>query len=126
MRRITIHSPRIEIEAMYQKYRNVKTESFDHKIFDSKAECTRYHMLVAESQAGKVRNLRTQVQFPIIVNSKLICKYIADFAYERLMPDGAWREVVEDVKGQRNTAVFNLKKKLMKIVNGVEIEEFRF
>lgn len=68
---------------------------------------------------GDISDLRLQVPYEIIVNGQKICKYIADFVYTK---NG--NVVVEDVKGFP-TAVYKLKKKLMKAVHGIEIQEVK-
>lgn len=48
-----------------------------------------------------------------------VCVYVADFVYLDLF-DG--KEIVEDAKGYR-TAIYKLKKKLMKAVHSIDIFE---
>ena len=55
-----------------------------------------------------------------MVNDQKICKYVADFRYNKVDEYGSLEEVVEDAKGVE-TAEFKLKKKLMKAVHGIEI-----
>ena len=69
--------------------------------------------------AGIISDLRLQVPYVITVNGLKICKYVADFVYI----DKGY-EVVEDVKGMK-TPTYNLKKKLMKAVHGIEIQEVK-
>lgn len=85
--------------------------------FDSKREGERYKVLSTWEKCSIISNLQTQVAFRIEVNGLLVCKYIADFVYER---DGV--QVVEDVKGVK-TPVYRLKKKLMKAIHGIEVLE---
>ena len=89
------------------KYGAKKIE-IDGIIFASRKEGARYSDLKLLLKAGKISNLQLQVKFPIVVEGKKICIYIADFTYWELplLP------VIEDVKGLR-TAIFNLKWKLM-------------
>jgi hypothetical protein len=98
---------------MANKYLNKKKE-VDGIKFDSKKEATRYGYLKIDPE---VSDLQLQVSFPITINGILICRYIADFVYFR----GGF-QVVEDVKGVR-TAIFILKKKLMKAVHNIDIKE---
>jgi hypothetical protein len=98
------------------KYKNRKTE-IDGLTFDSRKEALRYTVLRDEAKAGVIHGLELQVKFPIAVNGKTVCTYIADFCYNR---DG--EPIVEDVKGIR-TAVYLLKRKLMKAVHGITILE---
>ena len=73
--------------------------------FDSKWEAERWGELTA---------------MEIVVNDQKICKYVADFQYNKVDEYGNLEEVVEDAKGVE-TAEFKLKKKLMKAVYGIEI-----
>jgi hypothetical protein len=108
------------------KYRNVKTTVFG-QTFHSKKEAERYMVLRSMQEAGEIAGLQTQVPFELKVNGMKVCKYVADFVYT--VPNPARSaggpfvlSVVEDVKGMK-TAVYNLKKKLMKAVLGVEVHE---
>jgi len=85
--------------------------------FDSKREAARYKQLRVMERAGHIHDLRLQVSLPLNVNDVKLGKYIADFVYTE---DGC--EIVEDVKGVR-TAVYRLKKKLVRALYGVEIRE---
>lgn len=98
------------------KYGNVRTE-VDGIKFHSRKEATRYQVLAEEARLGLIMDLRLQVPFKLEFGGVLICKYIADFVYTR---DG--QVVIEDVKG-RVTDVYKLKKKMMKIILGIEILE---
>ena len=100
------------------KYRNKKTV-VDGIKFDSQREATRYSVLKIMQAAGVISDLRLQVPYVITVNGLKICKYVADFVYV-----DRGREVVEDVKGMK-TPTYNLKKKLMKAVHGIEIQEVK-
>lgn len=101
------------------KYRNSKTE-IDGMQFDSKKEARRYLDLRAEQSDGTIRGLRRQVEFPLKVNGKLICVYVADYVYIR---DGV--QVVEDVKSAvtKKNPAYRIKKKLYEAVYGTEIKE---
>jgi hypothetical protein len=98
------------------KFGNHKTV-VDGIKFDSKAEATRYSVLKVLQAAGVVADLRLQVPYELAVNGLKVCRYIADFVYTI---DG--KEVVEDVKGVR-TPEYQLKRKLMLAVFGIEIQE---
>lgn len=100
------------------KYRNKKTV-VDGIKFDSQREATRYSVLKIMQAAGVISDLRLQVPYVITVNGLKICKYVADFVYV-----DRGRDVVEDVKGMK-TPTYNLKKKLMKAVHGIEIQEVK-
>ena len=90
-------------------------------VFDSKAEMTRYIYLKSEEKAERIHNLQRQTKFPIIGTQSgyKICDYIADFTY---LKNG--RSVVEDVKGVK-TALYSLKKKLVKEYYNVDITEVK-
>lgn len=109
-----------------QKYHNTKTE-IDGIRFDSKKEGRRYTELRIMQEAGEISGLRLQVPFELIPNqygkdgkvAERKVKYIADFVYQR---DGDI--VVEDVKSKASrTDVYRLKKKLMRHVWGIEVQE---
>ena len=101
------------------KYRNKKTR-VGALVFDSKLEAARYVDLKKLEEGGVISGLQCQVPFKIEVNDQLICKYIADFVYL----DCDRKRVVEDAKGKR-TDVYALKKKMMRAILGIEIQEFR-
>ena len=100
------------------KYKAVKT-TVDGITFDSKAEAERYKVLKARALAGEIRELKLQHCFELEVNGVKICSYKADFVYIENN-----KYVVEDVKGFR-TPVYNLKKKLMKALHGIDILEIK-
>ena len=90
-------------------------------MFDSKWEAERYGQLIMLQRANQIRDLVTQVKFDIKINNEKICTYVADFTYYEKNKDGVEEFIVEDAKGLE-TAVFRLKKKLMKAVNNIEIK----
>lgn len=98
------------------KYRNIKTV-VDGIKFDSKKEAKRYGELKIMQKARLIEYLRLQVPYSFKVNQILICKYVADFEY---MVKG--KLIVEDVKGFR-TREYQIKKKLMLAIHGIEIKE---
>lgn len=69
-------------------------------------------------RAGEIHGLILQPEFPIIVNGKKICKYIADFRYVNRDIE----TVVEDAKGVK-TDVYRLKKKLVEALYGITVQE---
>ena len=114
------------------KYRAVKT-TVDDKVFDSKKEAARYSQLETMQRVGLISDLKykkADCTFLLTVNGDIVCKYIADFVYTELVitkdaNEMCWHKnktIVEDVKGIK-TAVYRLKKKLMKAVHGIEIKE---
>tara|TARA_R110000824_G_scaffold132271_12_gene294698 strand:+ start:252 stop:575 length:324 start_codon:yes stop_codon:yes gene_type:complete len=100
------------------KYNAVKTE-VDGIVFASKAEAKRYGELRLLLMADEIRQLEMQPKFPCHVNGALICTYVADFKYR---DQRTGERIIEDVKGMK-TPVYNLKKKLVEAVYGIEITE---
>jgi len=87
--------------------------------FHSKRESERYSELKLLQRAGEIYDLTIQPKFPIVVNGKKICVYIADFSY---IEDR--RVIVEDVKGAK-TALYSIKKKLVEALYDFVITEVR-
>lgn len=106
------------------KYHNVKT-TVDGITFDSKREAQRYGELKLMEQAGEIRKLALQQKFELtVVEGKRVTDvgtYIADFTYFDTS-GGKSFPVVEDCKGHR-TAVYRIKKKLMKAIYNIEVKE---
>lgn len=100
------------------KFRNKKTV-VDGQTFDSKKEAARFAELQLLEDAGQITDLRTQVEFPIVVNGVTVCKYVADFVYVEDVVT-----TVEDVKSvfTRKNPVYRLKAKLMAAL-GIVIKE---
>lgn len=110
------------------KYKNVRVEIDGHK-FASRAEARRYVQLKDQQERGEILNLDLQRRFPLwasdaggFVPAK-VSDYVADFVY--LRNDAAYPLVCEDVKGGETTAVFKLKKKMMKVCHGIDVIEVR-
>jgi len=99
------------------KYHAVKT-IVDGIVFASKAEVARYWELKLAQQAGEIHGLTLQPRFPIVINNKKVCDYIADFEY--ITSSGV--RVIEDVKGQR-LPLYRLKKKMFEAAYGMRITE---
>jgi len=100
------------------KYRNIP-KRVDGILFQSTKESRRYSELKALQQAGVIQDLELQPKFKLEVNGVHITTYYADFRYH----DNERRaEVVEDVKGMR-TQLYILKKRLMKALLAIEVEE---
>ena len=106
---------------MRNKY-NAKKVKLDGFTFDSKAEARRYGELKLLQKAGKISKLDVHPKISIHVNDKFVCNYIADFNYYDQERRG--KNVYEDVKGVK-TPVYNLKKKLVKAIYGIEIREIK-
>lgn len=112
------------------KYGNQKAERESLR-FDSRKEARRFDELLAMQKAGEIWDLHLQEEFvlkptyllPDGTRSRAI-KYRADFTYWRCCPGGGAEKVVEDVKSRATmTPVYNMKKKLMQQVHGLEIRE---
>ena len=104
--------------ARMTKYRAIPTV-VDGIRFASKKEANRYRNLCLMHEAMEIEDLELQPSYDIVVGGKKVCRYVADFRYK----DRRTGEiVVEDVKGVK-TAVYRLKKKLMKALHGIEITE---
>lgn len=101
---------------MRNKYRAIKT-IVDGIKFDSKKEARRYQELKLMEKSGSITNLELQPRYDLKVNLVKCGFYKADFRY---FENG--KEVVEDVKGMK-TPAYNLKKKLIKAIYGIEILE---
>jgi hypothetical protein len=100
------------------KYRSRITIVDGHK-FASKAEARRYCELVTLQRAGLISDLKLQPKFPLMVNGQCLGHYIADFSYvQKCTP------IIEDVKSPAtSTAVYRLKRKLVKAIHGLDITE---
>jgi len=102
------------------KYK-AKPVEIDGIRFPSIKQGKRYKALKLLQAEGRIRNLRLEVPYAVKINGATVCVYRADFVYDEYA-HGSWAEVVEDVKGMK-TPVYNLKKRLMKACNGIEIRE---
>ncbi|HZS04508.1 MAG TPA: DUF1064 domain-containing protein [Blastocatellia bacterium] len=109
------------------KYGNRPVTLADGTRCDSRKEGRRLRELRLLERAGLVRDLKTQVDFPLEINGIRVAIYRADFVYSRLM-NGQWYPVVEDVKGQQDASslpyrLFLIKKRLMKALHQIEVQE---
>lgn len=100
------------------KYRNVRT-TVDGITFDSKREAERYGELKTMEAAGVISDLELQPRFPLTVNDERVGTYVGDFMYH---DNEDMRYVVEDAKGVR-TDVYKLKRKLVKAIYDITIQE---
>ena len=106
---------------------NARVCYVDGKKFSSKHEAERYLILKGKLQRHEIQDLQLQVRYEIVEPQKAgnervrASHYIADFVYKE---NG--RLVVEDAKGYRKKAVydlFKLKKKLMLKRYGIWVNE---
>lgn len=104
---------------MASKYKAVRTE-VDGISFASRKEARRYGELKLMQDHDQIAGLTLQPRFPIVVNGVKICTYVADFQYFDTWNGN--KVVIEDVKGVK-TPIYNLKRKLMRAVHGIEIYE---
>ena len=114
------------IDEPQRKYGNKKVV-LDGIKFDSKREAERYSYLKVLERVGEIEQLELQKKFVLVpaqrnkagkVTERAIT-YRADFYYFDKR-SGKW--VVEDAKGVK-TAVYKMKKKLMRSVHGLNIVE---
>ena len=87
--------------------------------FASKAEARRYMDLRLLERGREISELKTQVRYDFILNGINIGFYKADFTY---VDCASRKTIVEDVKGMA-TPVYRLKKKLMRAMHGITIQE---
>ena len=123
-----------------RKYRNKPTERVTAAgnvlRFDSQKEARRFDELSALEQAGKIRELRMQVDFTLQgaytdTEGRRVraIRYKADFTYMKqsfVDRDGEWQWalVVEDVKSRATrTKEYIMKRKLMKERFNIDIQE---
>ena len=114
--------------------RRGKTQTVDGICFDSAPEAARYLYLRDLQRKGQIRQLQAHPRFDCRVRDgegveHHVCYYTPDFTY--LDVNGAFR--CEDVKGFRKSKKtgkplprvnreFGMKRKLMKILFGIEVE----
>lgn len=106
------------------KYHNIKVK-VNGETFDSRKEANRYCELKLMQRAGKITDLKRQVNYLLIPaqydeDGNLLeraVNYKADFTYKK---DG--QLVVEDTKGVK-TDVYIIKRKLMLFVYGIRVVE---
>lgn len=100
-----------------RKYANTPINVDSYK-FASKKEGRRYLELRLFEKLGDVRELEVHPRFHLCVGDEHIATYVADFSYK----NKTGMLIVEDVKGVK-TAVYKLKKRLMKVLLGIEVQE---
>lgn len=105
---------------MSTKYHNRKTMYLGIQ-FDSLKEKDRYQELLYMEKAGLIRMIELQPRYDLVVNGCNLGFYRGDFRYEVV---ATGQTILEDVKSSATkTAVYQLKKKLVKALYGVEIAE---
>ena len=129
------------------KYRNTPTKRVTPSgavlHFDSQKEARRYDHLILLEQAGKIRDLRLQVDFTLQeaytdAEGRRVraIRYKADFTYYAPPEAGShaeywaektgapWTQVVEDVKSKpTKTKTYAMKRKMLKDRFGLDITE---
>ncbi len=105
-------------KARKNKYRAVRTMNSDGSLSDSKKEARCDTRMMALKLDPTVATVERKVRYPLVINGEKVGVYECDWTVYR--KDGA-REVY-DAKGFK-TSVYNLKKKMMKAIYGIEIIE---
>lgn len=108
----------IPVAGKRSKYRAVRTE-VDGISFHSKKEARFYADLKILKNDGIYASVELQVQYPLVVNGKLICTYVADFVTRKAKSESP---EVWDCKGFV-TREYRLKKKLFEALMGMRIQE---
>ena len=82
--------------------------------------CTELHLM---QKGGLIRDLQAhpQPRFELDVNGVHICAYLADFSYHDVERG---ETITEDTKGHR-TREYEIKRRLMLAIHGIEIREVR-
>ena len=105
------------------KYGNLKGRAYvagqEILVFDSRKEARRFADLCAMQRIGVILLLSRQMHFRLVVNGRLVCSYVADFAY---IDAETGKFVIEDAKGVR-TRAYRIKRKLFEALVGYEIHE---
>lgn len=104
------------VQVKQSKYRN-KIIEIDGIKFRSKKEGQYYLTLKAREKAGDIKGFTMQVPFPVTKEGKKI-RYFLDFMISN--NDGSVEYV--DTKGVK-TALYKLKKQLVKEIYGIDIKE---
>ena len=98
---------------MKNKY-NAKKQIYKGIKFDSKKELARYLILEQMQNKNYISNLEIHPVFPLMVNSKKIGRYTADFRYN----NNKGEVVIEDVKSKATiTRDYRLRKKILETYN---------
>lgn len=100
------------------------------RVFDSQAEFTRGRELKILLEAGEINDLEYQPSFTLHApdfetgEPVALYKYVPDFSYFKVLPDGKQDYVVEDVKNKSMvmTDVAVMKMKHLQAEYGIEVE----
>jgi hypothetical protein len=107
-------------ECRKSKFGNKKAE-FNGRVYDSKREAKCAANLQILARAGKITELREQVSFTLVEGKGKVrpILYVADFVYR----DQDGQQHVVDAKGFAKNRAYRMKKKMMLLLLGLEIEE---
>lgn len=116
------------VKAKRSKFGNVQTTTGDGVKHASKKQSIRWVLLRQWEREGKIRNLRREVRYDLIVNGHKICWYKADHVYDvplKNIGGGHCETIVEDVKSAATKKIrtYIIKKKLMLACHGITIRE---
>ena len=133
-RKFTLGCENCNFTELYVKEHGLKTgsecprcKSKTVRLFDSASEAQRNCELQTLANSGYVEDLRYQVPFPLNVicettDKKIVVgSYICDFYYYELDKDQNMVLVVEDVKGNVVTDIFEMKRKHFEAQYGIKI-----
>lgn len=91
----------------------------DEGRFASKKEYADWTALKVQERLGYISHLERQVKFYLTINGQQVCSYVADAVY---FDTTTKQRIVADSKGV-STPVFKLKKRLMKALLNIEVQE---
>jgi len=95
----------------------------DGRRYASKREAAYCEELIQLEKAGRIGGLELQKRFPLLgPTGEVICVYVADAAF---FDHEQGRLRVIDVKGAPETEAFKLKRKMMRVLKGIEVEVVR-
>lgn len=95
--------------------------------FHSTGEFEYFAQLGLLQDRGKITGLELQKPFIFEIGGDVMFKYLADFVFEQIEPDGSSVRRVLDYKGsdQHTDGVFNLKRRIVEKVFNLKIETVR-
>ncbi len=98
----------------------------DDHFFPSKAEADRYEQLKELVRMGRIVELELQPRFPLRVANQLVCTYVADFRYKKIVENRiGWISIVEEVKGMRTREYIIKQKLLHALLPDIRISELK-